>query len=546
MVAGVDIDISALAFDAAGNQLDACFFKKPEACNGAIGNMGDNTTGFGYSLDREGIFVHAHLLAPEVNYVFFVVNARGGVNTLAEAGVGFRVADGSVQGGREVVTAPLNMPTESVLAAVLCRGPAYLYPPGWQLHVTSGFPIAAGPGRDFNESIPLIEEYLRSSVPPHLLANRPPNNPMESFDLSKEANYFLDPSIRRVNFELGWQTSCDLDVHAFLFDDYYQKIDHVYRGDHSAPGIRYSGNATGRWQGHPLAADETCFVDLDQLPPNCKYVAFFVNIAQGEERTRMVRREEADGRSHMVEETYRLSRPHNFMEIPGTFVRMVNPDNGFQLTAPYVLSNDGREGVTRLMCVFTQFQPGRWTMAPLGAPSPQDPHNSSIARNIVIENTRPDLLRPVHIDMGVLRGRNLVAKDSNGKSDPFASLKFFDHTKVKTDKIKKTLNPEWNAEKMYSWTGVQASLLERVEAKLDVYDHDKFGMNDFMGRAYVHLRDVLGTRGRGPQQKWMPLGIKHDPAHGAPSNMLDGILGNSGEVTGDILVCWEVKSAPPM
>ena len=46
--AGVDIDISALAFDAAGNQLDACFFKKPEACNGAIGNMGDNTTGFGY------------------------------------------------------------------------------------------------------------------------------------------------------------------------------------------------------------------------------------------------------------------------------------------------------------------------------------------------------------------------------------------------------------------------------------------------------------------------------------------------------------------
>ena len=56
--------------------------------------------------------------------------------------------------------------------AAMHQRPAYLYPPGWQLHVTSGFPIAAGPGRDFNESIPLIEEYLRSSVPPHLLANR--------------------------------------------------------------------------------------------------------------------------------------------------------------------------------------------------------------------------------------------------------------------------------------------------------------------------------------------------------------------------------------
>ena len=64
----------------------------------------------------------------------------------------------------------------------------------------------------------------------------------------------------------------------------------------------------------------------------------------------------------------------------------------------------------------------------------------------------------------------------------YASMKFFDHTTCKTDKIKKTLEPKWNAQKMYSWTGVQASLLERIEAKLDVYDHDKFGMNDFMGR----------------------------------------------------------------
>jgi hypothetical protein len=34
-----------------------------------------------------------------------------------------------------------------------------------------------------------------------------------------------------VQFSLGWQTTCDLDAHAYLFDDYYQKIDHVYKGD---------------------------------------------------------------------------------------------------------------------------------------------------------------------------------------------------------------------------------------------------------------------------------------------------------------------------
>lgn len=48
------------------------------------------------------------------------------------------------------------------------------------LHLTSAIPQAMGDGKDFNEAVPLIEEYLKASVPPQLLANRPPNNPMES------------------------------------------------------------------------------------------------------------------------------------------------------------------------------------------------------------------------------------------------------------------------------------------------------------------------------------------------------------------------------
>ena len=46
--------------------------------------------------------------------------------------------------------------------------------------------LAHSAGRDFNEAIGLIEEYLKASVPQELLMNRPPNNPMEQY----VAHYF--------------------------------------------------------------------------------------------------------------------------------------------------------------------------------------------------------------------------------------------------------------------------------------------------------------------------------------------------------------------
>jgi len=222
----------------------------------------------------------------------------------------------------------------------------------------------------------------------------------------------------------------------------------------------------------------------------------------------------------------------------------VDPTTGAHLTNPFYLTMDGLPGVTRMMAVFTQYQPGLWSMAPVGAATDQDVTNSKFARNFLVAQTRPDLLRPVTIDFGVISGRNLASMDSNGKSDPLFSCKFFDHTTMKTKPKKKTLTPEWNEPKMYSWTGPQVALLDRVEAKLDVYDWDRLSMNDFMGRAYLHLREVLGTRGRGPQQRWMTLGPKHDDAHGG-AKMLDGILGNSSsKVSGEVLVEWDTRSAP--
>lgn len=42
--------------------------------------------------------------------------------------------------------------------------------------------------------------------------------------------------------------------------------------------------------------------------------------------------------------------------------------------------------------------------------------------------------------------------------------------------------------------------LERIQAKIDVYDYDRFSLNDHMGRVLIHLRDVSvrgGKRGSG-------------------------------------------------
>ena len=68
--------------------------------------------------------------------------------------------------------------------------------------------------------------------------------------------------------------------------------------------------------------------------------------------------------------------------------------------------------------------------------------------------------------------------------DRYCQIKFYDESKKKTKTIKKTLEPQWNEPEIYNWTGSMASLLERIYAKIDVYDKDML-RDDFMGRVYV-------------------------------------------------------------
>lgn len=75
---------------------------------------------------------------------------------------------------------------------------------------------------------------------------------------------------------------------------------------------------------------------------------------------------------------------------------------------------------------------------------------------------------------------------------------------------------------------------------MDVYDWDRFGSNDFMGRAYLHAKEIIGTRGRGQISKSYTLGPKH--AHGG-GGMFDKLRGFTGEFPGEVTVCWTCSPA---
>ena len=108
-------------------------------------------------------------------------------------------------------------------------------------------------------------------------------------------------------------------------------------------------------------------------------------------------------------------------------------------------------------------------MLPIGLPS-SHVRDSSHARRSLVEATRPDMLRRVHITIGALevrwglqcpppclrdwrrshpatrvvpQGKDLIAKDRGGTSDPYVKVKFFNHKDHKGKVINKTLNPKW-------------------------------------------------------------------------------------------------------
>ena len=73
----IDLDASALLFDAAGTLVDAVWFQQLRSQDGSVQHTGDNRTGAGDG-DDESVVVDLTRLSPAVTQIVFTVNSFTG------------------------------------------------------------------------------------------------------------------------------------------------------------------------------------------------------------------------------------------------------------------------------------------------------------------------------------------------------------------------------------------------------------------------------------------------------------------------------------
>jgi len=104
------------------------------------------------------------------------------------------------------------------------------------------------------------------------------------------------------------------------------------------------------------------------------------------------------------------------------------------------------------------------------------------------------------VTVNVVEARNILALDSNGKSDPFVMIKFNKdkrgkkHTKIQFA----NLNPKWDETFTFASEEPQTDKM-----KFDVWDFDKYSTNDFAGQCVVPVIAVYNRDT--PLDEWFPL-----------------------------------------
>ncbi|KAK3280002.1 hypothetical protein CYMTET_12140 [Cymbomonas tetramitiformis] len=122
-----------------------------------------------------------------------------------------------------------------------------------------------------------------------------------------------------------------------------------------------------------------------------------------------------------------------------------------------------------------------------------------------VEYTEPEI---TYLSVFVRSARNLAAMDRNGTSDPFAKITLGSHngtcstTSWQTKTKLKTLNPIWN-EKFVLPVLDPATSDDFIT--IAVYDYDRHGENDSIGRIQVPLKNIPMAESAAARPKWYAL-----------------------------------------
>eukprot|EP01123_Difflugia_compressa_P005192 TRINITY_DN167_c0_g1_i6.p1 TRINITY_DN167_c0_g1~~TRINITY_DN167_c0_g1_i6.p1 ORF type:complete len:466 (+),score=93.63 TRINITY_DN167_c0_g1_i6:97-1494(+) len=96
----------------------------------------------------------------------------------------------------------------------------------------------------------------------------------------------------------------------------------------------------------------------------------------------------------------------------------------------------------------------------------------------------PPKQKTTRLVVKILQGRDLAAKDANGKSDPYLNIVYGTHN-YKTKTIRKTLNPVWTDQ-----TFVIPLDPAQQQILIECWDWDRVGGHDFMGEFVVNVPEI--------------------------------------------------------
>ncbi|MEP7021296.1 MAG: TerD domain-containing protein [Pseudonocardiales bacterium] len=117
----IDLDSSAIAFDAQGNKLEIVWHRNANEFTGALQHTGDSKTGAG-AADAEAIIVDLSRLPDQVAAIVFTINSFTGQRFTDISHAYFRIADALTE--QEVLRYDLSdtQPSTAVLMAIVRRG----------------------------------------------------------------------------------------------------------------------------------------------------------------------------------------------------------------------------------------------------------------------------------------------------------------------------------------------------------------------------------------------------------------------------------------